>query len=162
MARFVVFERGEESGPDRLAKTRILRDGFHFWAFLFSPIWLLWNGLLIEAVIIFAAEFGLAALGEVTGYGFTASLLSLLVAIYIGLEGVTLKAASLRRRGWRESGVVEADNLADAEVRVGVDMAGEESSAPGPLSDTRPMLTWTQPRTGATPALGLLGYTGRA
>jgi hypothetical protein len=161
MARFVVFERGEESGTDRLAKARILRDGFHFWAFLFPPIWLLWNGLLVEAVIIFAAEFGIAALGEVTGYGFTASLLSLMVAIYIGLEGVDLKAASLRRRGWREWGVLEADSLADAEDRVGIEMAGEENRALGPLIDTRPKLPWARSGTGATPALGLLGYTGR-
>ena len=161
MARFVVFERGEHSGSDRLAKARILRDGFHFWAFVFSPLWLLLNGLLIEAVIVFAAEFGLAALGEVTGYDTTAALLSLLIAIYVGLEGASLKAAALRRRGWREWGVVEADSMADAEIRVGLEMADEEGPILGPLADSRPKLPWAQSRTGATPALGLLGYTGR-
>ena len=162
MARFVVFEREENSGSDRLADARILRDGFHFWAFLFPPVWLLWNGLWIEAVLTFAAELGLAALGEVTGYGTTASLLSLLVAIYIGLEGVTLKAASLRRRGGREWGVGEASSQAGAADRVGIEIARDEGPVLGPSADSWPKLPWSQPRPGAAPALGLLGYTGRA
>jgi len=39
-----------------------VRDGFHFWAFVFGPLWLIWHRLwwaLLAYVVIIAAIFGL-------------------------------------------------------------------------------------------------------
>ena len=57
-----------------------------------------------------AATVGLAALGNVTGFAARrAGACRLLVSLYAGLEGAALRIAALRRRGWSEVGIVEAD-----------------------------------------------------
>ena len=51
--------------PERFV---FVRDGFHGWAFLLAPIWLiarrLWLALLIYVVVTAAVAAGLAALGS--------------------------------------------------------------------------------------------------
>jgi hypothetical protein len=47
----------------------------------------------------------------------TASLAFLLLALLIGLEASTLQSWTLKRRGWREIGIVVADELEAAERR---------------------------------------------
>ncbi|TIV64822.1 MAG: DUF2628 domain-containing protein, partial [Mesorhizobium sp.] len=96
---------------------RFVRDGFTWLGFLFSPLWLAWNRLWMAAVLTFIVMALLSATGEKLGLGWAGSMLSLLVSLYIGFEGQNLRIASLRRRGWREWGVIEAGNLADAETR---------------------------------------------
>ena len=101
---------------------------------------------------------GLTALGETAGLGFTSAALSLLVSIYVGLEGPALRINALRRRGWRDRGVVEAANAREAEIRY---LAGEEEPEEI-VVEVSPPLAPTAPRTASTgPALGLLGYPGR-
>jgi hypothetical protein len=116
MATFVVMK------PDRAARAGtddaiLVRDGFAYIAFFVPVIWLVWHRLWIETVLALAVTLGLAALGNVAGFGVAAPLLSLLVSIYAGLEGAVLRIAALRRRGWHEFGVVEADNQEDAVTR---------------------------------------------
>ncbi|TIT09417.1 MAG: DUF2628 domain-containing protein, partial [Mesorhizobium sp.] len=105
---------------------RFVRDGFTWLGFLFSPLWLAWNRLWMAAVLTFVVMALLSATGEKLGLGWAGSMLSLLVWLYIGFEGQNLRIASLRRRGWREWGVIEAGNLADAETRHALE-TGEES-----------------------------------
>ena len=161
MARFVVMERaGRVPAAERLAEARIVRDGFHILGLLFPPLWLLWHGLLIEAVLAFAVLFGIAAAGELMGLGPAASLLSLIVSLYVGLEGSALRVAALRRRGWRVWDVVEADDVADAEIRVAHAMADAGPADPYPMNASGVALPWS--RHSPAPALGLLGYSGRS
>ncbi len=161
MARYVVMEPVDALGDE--AAARIVRDGFSFVAFIVPPLWLVWHGLWLEAILAFAAMLGVTAFGEATGLVFAASILSLLLALYFGLEGAALRLAALRRRGWGEWGAVEADSAADAEIRyvaavAGITGAGVEPEAPA-------MSAQPAPRTGrplpAGPALGLLAYPGR-
>ena len=84
------------------------------------------------------------------------------MSIFVGLEGAALRINALRRRGWREWGVVEASNAGEAEIRY---LAGEEpqeavqSAVP---HSTGPMLGRTAPSGLASgPALGLFDYPGR-
>jgi len=160
MASFVVMEAPYESVGDRPAE--YVRDGFHFFAFLVAPLWLVWHRLWIEALVAVALMLGLSALGTLPEFGAAASVLSLLLAIGVGLEGPALRIATLRRRGWREWGVVDAENRAEAEIRHLAAMAeyaeAETEFAP-PASTPAPAHLRPAP---AGPALGLFSYPGRS
>lgn len=155
MASYVVMEPPRRSS-EALADARLVRDGFSLLAFLLPPLWLLWHRLWIEAALAFAAALLLTGLGEVAGFGLAGSLLSLLVSIYVGLEGSALRLAAYRRRGWREWGVVEADTASDAEMRY---------LSEADFTETEPVITPSpqalRPRP-VGPALGLLHYPGRS
>jgi hypothetical protein len=116
MASYTVMTAPGRAGPDG-PEAEYVRDGFAIIAFLVPWLWLLWHRLWIEALFAIAAALGLAALANIAGYGVAAPLISLLVSIYVGLEGPALRIAALRRRGWQEWGVVEADSVDDAEIR---------------------------------------------
>lgn len=117
MAIYVIMEPTRQSAERSAQDTVFIRDGFAFLAFLVPFVWLLWYRLWIEAALALGAALLLAALGEYGGVGPVAPLLSFLVSVYVGLEGAALRINALRRRGWREAGVVEADSVADAETR---------------------------------------------
>ena len=155
VALYVVME------PPRRADAVLVRDGFHLFGFLTPPIWLLWHRLWIEAALAFAAATVLAVLGEALGLGLAGSLLSLLVSIYVGIEGAALRIAALRRRGWKEWGVVEADNFDDAEARYLFD--AERRGSIERREQNPP--AWPQPFVSARrsgPTLGLFTYPGKA
>ncbi|MBZ9807187.1 MULTISPECIES: DUF2628 domain-containing protein [unclassified Mesorhizobium] len=115
MASYVVMEPpglGEKADA-----TALMRDGFTWLGLLVPPLWFAWHRLWIEAALTFIVMAVLSVLGERLGLGWAGSLLSLLVSFYVGLEGQALRIAALRRRGWREWGVVEAGWLDDADAR---------------------------------------------
>lgn len=162
MAIFVVMEPPAASDAEAVERAVTVRDGFAFMAFLVPPLWLLWHRLWIEAALAFALSIALSALGEAAGFGFLGAALSLLVSLFVGLEGPALRFAALRRRGWREWGVVEAGNAAEAEIRylAGDEKEGGESVAATSLRPLMPAVASHRPAA-STPALGLLGYPGR-
>jgi hypothetical protein len=116
MASYVVMEPEGLVGADT-DDVVFVRDGFALIAFFVPVVWLVWHRLWIEAALAIAITLGLTALGNVTGLGFAAPLLSTLVSLYVGLEGAALRIAALRRRGWHEISVVEADSYDEAETR---------------------------------------------
>jgi hypothetical protein len=101
--------------PDRFA---FVRDGFSFWAFIAAPLWMLWHrlwlvlaGYALITVIVFA---GLAALrASPTAF----AVVGLFIALVVGLESGTLRRLALRRRGWKNVGIVSGADLEDAERR---------------------------------------------
>ena len=126
-----------------------IRDGFHFWAVIFGPFWLLvhrlWLAFIGYVVVVGALEVAMWALSV----GSVARLLVMvLIAVLMGNEAANIRRWSFSRRRWREIGLVAADNLESAERRF-FDKA-ERSSPPvfhpsdlppssaGPLSSTRP------------------------
>jgi hypothetical protein len=82
----------------------------------------------------------------------------LLVSLYVGLEASALKLAALRRRGWREWGVVEADNADEAEIRYLAEALTGSDETPAPPPTAGP----AAPRSTSQPALGLLAYPGKS
>ena len=138
MAIYVVME--PPAGSGRADATSLVRDGFTWLGFLFSPLWLAWHRLWIEAALTFAAMAALSVLGEKLGLEWAGSALSLLVSLYVGLEGQAMRIAALRRRGWHEWGVVEAGRIGDAEIRHGLeteDQAEELAPPPRIVPDTQ-------------------------
>ena len=95
-----------------------VRDGFHFWAFLLAPLWLIYRRLWLALVgyIVVAAVLG-GILYALHAPWFLKSLGSFLLALLIGFEAATLRRWTLDRRGWKTLGFVVGDDAEDAERR---------------------------------------------
>ena len=109
------------SDDDTIAHTSrfvFVRDGFHFWAFLLTPLWLLRHRLWLEFIawllIVAGVTFALRRLGiDVMAGGWV----GLLIAILVGIEASSLRRWKLARRKFEQVGVVVADDLEMAERR---------------------------------------------
>jgi hypothetical protein len=95
-----------------------VRDGFHFWAFVFGFVWLAWHRLWLAligwVVVIAAIDLGLAALGA---DGLTIFWANMLLALLMGFEAASLQRWTLSRRNWRQLDIVVADSEESAERR---------------------------------------------
>ena len=95
-----------------------VRDGFYVWAFLLTPLWMLWHRLwlvLIGYVVLSAVIDGLLRFaGASTAVVVFAGIL---ISLLIGLEAGPLRRLTLRRRRWRNAGLVSGYDLEDAERR---------------------------------------------
>ena len=95
-----------------------VRDGFSFWAFLIAPLWMLWHRmwlvLLGYVVVLAAVDTALSAIGASRT---AMSVIGLLISLLVGLEASTLRRVSLRRRGFRNIGIVSGADREDAERR---------------------------------------------
>ncbi len=120
MAIYTVHEpplkRNEtEPDPDRFV---FVRDGFYFWAFLLTPLWMLrhrlWLVLVCYALILSALTIILRTAGASTT---VSVLVGVLVAILAGCEGGTLRRWTLARRGFKTVGLVVGDGRDSAERR---------------------------------------------
>ena len=99
-------------------KFTFVRDGFHFWAFAASVIWLawhrLWLGLIGWIALTIVVNIALAKLGIGRG---TIVTVDLLLALLLGFEAASLKRWTLSQRKWRQLDVVVADDEEAAERR---------------------------------------------
>ncbi len=120
MAVYTVHEppaRGAElrAAPDRF---RFVRDGFHFWAFLLTPLWMLWHRLWLALVAYVVLAVALSVVMFMLGVPQSGALAAqLLLSLLVGLEAGSLRRWGLRRRGWRQVGLVSAPGIEDAERR---------------------------------------------
>ncbi|RWC71896.1 MAG: DUF2628 domain-containing protein [Mesorhizobium sp.] len=131
MTAYVVMEPPGRS--EKVDMTTLVRDGFTWLGLLVPPLWLAWHRLWVEAALAFVIMGVLSMLGQKLGLGVAGSLLSLLVSLYVGLEGQGLRIAAMRRRGWHEWGVVEAGRLGDADMRYALEIEGlSDEAAPAP------------------------------
>jgi len=120
MPAYAVFEpptrkRGTADHTDRYI---FLREKFSLPAFLFGPLWMLWRrmwlALIVYVVVIGLAEYVL----RLIGIGWPTRLtVYVLIQLLVGIEASGLRRWSLVRRGWRDRGVVVADELELAERR---------------------------------------------
>ena len=158
MASYVVLE--PEAAAARDEEAVLVRDSFAFLAFIVPFFWFLWHRMWFEALAALALGLMLGALAAQPGaYGTVGTLLSLLLGILIGLEARALRVAALRRRGWREWGVVEADSREEAEARFAAEAAApapRPAAAPPPVRPVPPA-GHARPATDR-PSLGLIDY----
>lgn len=116
------------------ARFRFVRDGFHFWAFLLAPLWMLrhrmWLEFIFYVLIVGAVTFALRRLGIA---GMAGGWVALLIAILIGIEASSLRRWKLSRRGFENLGIVVGEDLEDAERRF-FDRWMAEPSRPSPVA----------------------------
>ena len=114
---------------------RFVRDGFHFWAFLLAPLWMLRHRLWIELVayllIVRGAAFMMRRLGIEESTGFWVALF---LAVLIGIEASSLLRWKLARRGFEQIGIVVGDDLEEAERRFFDGWDDREPARPAPVA----------------------------
>jgi hypothetical protein len=126
-----------------------IRDGFHFWAMVLGPLWLIWKRLWLALlgwlVVTVALEVGAR---ELVG-GQAVMVTGIIIAILMGLEASTLQRWTYSRRGWRQLDVVVADDEESAERRFfdrftsgkrwsGYDPLSVDRGGPPPTRDVPP------------------------
>ena len=120
MSVYTVHQPPLDSGAAATEPYRFVfvRDGFSWWAFLLTPLWMLrhrlWLALAIYLLVSAALDAGLRALGVSV---LVVVLAGLLISLLAGLEAGTVRRFKLARRRWRNIGVVTGDDVEDAERR---------------------------------------------
>jgi len=120
-----------KAAPATPERFLFVRDGFHGWAFLLGPFWLiryrLWLALVLYAVVMTALIAGLAYLGASAG---TDTFAIFIVALLVGFEAASIRRWTLARRGWVTLGFVVGDDRDIAEHRFFTQWAERDRSAP--------------------------------
>jgi len=129
-----------------------VRDGFHFWAFLFGPLWFIAHRLwlaLVAYLVIVAGIIGLMWALRTSADAQAGVLF--IVALLVGYEAASARRWSLSRNWWRQQGVVVADDAESAERRFFAQWTGETPAGtagssshhtpPPPLPTARPGAT---------------------
>jgi hypothetical protein len=151
MPVYTVHEpRRHDSDDDMLAHTSrfvFVRDGFHFWAFLLAPVWLLrhrmWLEFIVYALIIGGLTFAMRRLGIEQSAG---AWVALLIALLIGIEASSLRRWKLSRRKFENLGVVVAGDREAAERRFFDGwVAHDEGPAPAPTRAAPPPSSFSAP-----------------
>jgi hypothetical protein len=127
-----------------------VRDGFHFWAMVLGPLWLIWKRLwlaLLGWVILYIVLQ--AAVVQLGGGAEALLAVDTMLAILMGLEASTLQRWTYSRRNWRQLDVVVADDEETAERRFfdrftsgkrwsGYDSQSVDRGGPPPTRDVPP------------------------
>lgn len=118
MPIYTVHEPPLKGGAPDPGRVAFVRDGFHFWAFLLGPVWMIWRGLWLVTLlyVVFWLALGIM-LNALQVSGLVIFLIGSLIALLVGFEASTLCRWTLRRRGWRETAAVVGDDLESAERR---------------------------------------------
>jgi hypothetical protein len=136
-----------------------VRDGFHFWAFLLAPVWLLyrrlWLAFIGYVVLIGAIELAYYFLKLPQGGQMA---IDFLINLLIGLEASTLQRWTYARRRWTTLGIVTGEDEEEAERRFFVQWVarGDDESAPLP----KPVMPPPTSRSGDSEIIGLIPQPG--
>lgn len=120
------------SGPERFV---FVRDGFHFWAFVLPPVWLLLRGLWMVLVlyVIASAVLGVVLYTASTPAGARVAI-GLFTSLLVGLEATTVWRWTLARRGWTQIGFVVAEDDEEAERRFFSQWTAKQPAATQPAA----------------------------
>lgn len=104
-----------DGAPERFV---FVRDGFRWGPFVFGGLWMLWRRLWLVLIGYLAILFVLGvAFSTLSVPVAVHAVVGFLIALLIGLEASSLQHWTLIRRGWRDHGIVVADDLEGAERR---------------------------------------------
>jgi hypothetical protein len=156
MASYLILTPPEAAGGN-LEKTRFIRDGFSFPAFLFPVLWLLFHRLWFYAIVAFLIQMIGFQLLSMQGLGPAGAAIIFAVHFLTAFEGRHLVFSSLSSRGWRPEGLLSAGDLATAEDIYFSDMEPAEK-------EDIPAVKWDMPPSSGSQsrgnAFGLPGYDG--
>jgi uncharacterized protein DUF2628 len=120
MPAFAVLEPPgyQHTGIEHADRFIFLHERFSLGAFLFGPLWIIWRRLWV-VLAVYLVGVGLTGYGlRAGGIGWTTIVFVIaLINLLVGLEATTLLRWTRVRHGWRECGVVIADDLDMAEQR---------------------------------------------
>ena len=106
------------AGIAAVERFAFVRDGFHFWAAVFGPLWLVWHRLWLALtgwiIVALAINVGMARLGA---DGTAIFWVDVLIALLMGFEASSIRRWTLSRRDWRQLDIVVARNWETAERR---------------------------------------------
>ena len=110
-------------GIDPDTDIQLIKEGFSWGAFLFGPLWALWNGLWLSAIVLFAAQIvtGMAA-ALISPAPVVASLVGFGLQMLFAMVAFDLKRRKLAGQGIEERDVVVSHN-ADLAMRRYLDNA---------------------------------------
>ena len=110
-----------------------VRDGFHFWAFVLAPLWLLLHRLWL-ALLIYIVGYGVLVIGlALARMSSNVHLIAtLLIALLIGFEASSIWRWTLARRRWVTLGFVVAEDTETAERRFFSEWQKRGADAPVP------------------------------
>lgn len=119
MATYLVFEPADGARTQANAERVVfLREKFSAWAFVFTPFWLLRYRLWLAFLVWLVAFALIHIVGRALGFGpYAALAASFFPSLIFGFEAVNLRARKLLRKGYRDAGVVIAEDLDTAEQR---------------------------------------------
>ena len=124
------------SAPQRFV---FVRDGFHFWAFLLTPFWLLWRRLWLAFALYLFASVVLAVALRLIGAGLTVQFLAgFFFALLIGFEASTLRRRKLAWKRWTMLGFVIGEDIEMAERRFFAEWAKKTNSRADEAPPTPP------------------------
>jgi len=158
MAFYTVYLPEGRRDAEALEQAVLVADRFSWTAFIFSGLWLIWHRLWLgfAGYLVLAALIAVAS--NVLGIGPRATFgLEALLALAVGFEGVSLRAAKLERQGFRLAGTVAARDLERAERRAfaalitpdAPGMAAPMPARPLPPSGREPEIVGLFPNPGA-------------
>jgi hypothetical protein len=152
MAIYTVHEpplQKDESEPN-LDRFVFVRDGFYFWAFLLTPLWMLRHRLWLVFVCYILIMSALNIILHMFNASSTVTVAaSLLVSLLAGFEGGTLRRFTLARRGFKPVGLVVGDDVDSAERRFFDSwVSGETLYTPPPPVAAAPVLLRPSPHPG--------------
>jgi len=120
------------SAPERFV---FVRDGFHVWAFLLTPFWLLryrlWLAFGLYILVGVALGFALRAVRADSTVQF---LVGFFVSLLVGFEAASMRRFKLTRRGWGMLGFVVGEDIEMAERRFFAAWTERAGQAPPPAS----------------------------
>jgi Protein of unknown function (DUF2628) len=120
MPTFAILEppQAGQTATEEADRCIFLHERFNLGAFLFAPLWMIRHRLWL-VLIFYLVGMGLITYGlRASGAGWiVVALVFALVHLLVGLEATTLVRWTRISHGWREGGVVIADDLDMAERR---------------------------------------------
>jgi Protein of unknown function (DUF2628) len=110
-----------------------VRDGFHFWAFVLAPLWLLLHRLWL-ALLIYIVGYGVLGIGLALARAPSnvQLIVALLVALLMGFEASSVWRWTLARRRWVTLGFVVAEDAETAERRFFAEWQKHAADVPSP------------------------------
>ena len=116
------------ASPERFA---FVRDGFHGWAFLLAPLWLIARRQWLALVLYVAVSAVVGSVLVLLGASASAQgIAAFCIALLIGFEASTIRRWTLTRRGWATLGFVVGEDQDVAERRFFTQWAARGASLP--------------------------------
>jgi hypothetical protein len=154
---YLVFEP-QAGGRTPAAAERVvfLREKFSWPALVLGPLWLLWNRLWLGFAFWLAAVALIgAAVAALQLESFVAALALALPSLILALEATLLRQHKLMASGFREAGVVLAEDIEGAERRFFDRWLVREKAKPLPAPSLPPL-----PQPAPNPVIGFFPDPG--